>query len=108
MKKILFVLLCIAGITGCSQYGRSKFLYKDADGADLYNIRCKSDIADCYKGAGKSCSSGFEIIDWHPYKSYGPVSVAANRRDKEVTEQVIKGNGKFMTGGGTMLFKCKK
>ena len=108
MKKILFVLCCALVAAGCSQYGHSKFLYKDTDGADLYNIRCKSDITDCYQGAGKTCSQGFEIIDWHPYKSYGPIAVSANRRDNEVSQKVINGNGKFMTGGGTMLFKCKR
>ncbi len=108
MKKMLFVLCGALVIASCSQYGRAKFLYTDADGSDIYNVRCKSDIADCYKAAGKSCSKGFDIIDWHPYKSYGPVSVAANHRDNDVVEQVKKGNGKFMTGGGTMLYKCKK
>ena len=107
MKRTLYVLLCALIIAGCSQYGHPKFLYTDADGTKLYNVRCKSDIADCYKGAGEACSTGFDIIDWHPYRSYGPVSVTLNHRDNVTTEQVINGKGKFMTGGGTMLFKCK-
>ena len=108
MNKILFMLMIssICLLQACS--GNSgRFLYKDDKNVNIYQARCTQDIGDCYKGAGKMCPSGFEIIDWKGYKMYGPITVVGNEKDISETTLVIEGKGKYMTGGGTMLFKCK-
>ena len=132
MKKLFLFLVCCLGVAACTsdetdyyyqdtsstppirtrrksaRYGEAVFLYTDENGDEIFNARCKKDIADCYQAAGSVCTSGFDIIDWSSYKAYGPVSVPEKRKDEDIAEKVKSGDGKFMTFGGTMLFKCKK
>lgn len=72
MKK--FLLLCSFLVSGCVS---TEALYVNEKGEQVYQTICNwnnKTIGDCFKGAGKVCPKGFNIIERHEGSMFSGVS----------------------------------
>lgn len=90
MKK--YIALIAFALSGCVS---TDMLYVDENGKQVYQTICNwnnKTIGDCFKGAGKVCPNGFNIIERHEGSMFNGVSTFGDITGSTQSTANINGN----------------